>query len=187
VVGDALPEVIETDRLVLRPYTLGDVDDVIAYARDPEWARFLRTIPQPYEREDAERFIATQLLLDRVTHPAWAITLEYVVIGGINLRFAFEHRPAEIGYSVARVHWKKGICSEAARAVIDAAFSTHQDLNRVHARADAAPSMKPGIRSCVRNGVGDRDRPASGGLPTGSQSLRGQGFSRPRTRSSPRC
>ena len=34
---DALPDVIETERLMLRPFRLGDVDDVLASARDPEW------------------------------------------------------------------------------------------------------------------------------------------------------
>ncbi len=131
-----LPESIQTERLILRPFQLGDVDDVFEYARDPEWSRFLRILPRPYERKHAEQFIARQLLLDRVTRPSWAITLEGSVIGGVNLTFDFERRSAEIGYSVARKHWKKGICTEAARAVIDAAFSTHDGLNRVHARAD---------------------------------------------------
>jgi ribosomal-protein-alanine N-acetyltransferase len=78
------------------------------------------------------------VLLDRVARPAWAITFEGPVIGGLNLRFNFEHRSAELGYSVARNCWGKGIGTEAARAVIDAAFSTHGDLNRVCARADTA-------------------------------------------------
>jgi ribosomal-protein-alanine N-acetyltransferase len=133
-----LPAVIETERLVLRPFGLGDVEDVFSYAKDPEWSRYLRALPRPYRHEHAVQFIARQLLSDRITRPAWAVTLTETVIGGINLRFDFEHRSAEVGYSVARTHWGRGICSEAARAVIDAAFSTHGDLNRVHARADAA-------------------------------------------------
>ena len=134
--GVALPEVIETARLVLRPYGLADVDDVLAYAQDPEWSRYLRLLPRPYKREHAEQFVARQLLLDRITHPAWAITLERRVIGGVNLRVDLDRRAAEMGYSVARGHWNKGICTEAARSVIDAAFSSYQDLNRVYARAD---------------------------------------------------
>lgn len=132
-----LPEVIETARLRLRPWGLGDVDDVLAYARDPEWSRFLHALPQPYDRRHAEQFIARQLLLDRVTQPAWAVQSQESVIGGINVRFDFENALCEIGYSIARTHWNEGFCTEAARAVIDAAFSTHPELNRVHARADA--------------------------------------------------
>ena len=132
-----LPKVIDTERLELRPFDFGDIDDVFAYAQDPEWSRYLRALPRPYERTDAKQFIARQVLLDRTTHPVWAITLDGVVIGGVGLRIDFEHRSAEMGYSVARRHWKKGICTEAARAVIDAAFETHDDLNRLFARADA--------------------------------------------------
>ena len=134
--GVALPEVIETARLVLRPFGLADVDDVFAYAQDPEWSRYLRLLPRPYEREHAEQFVARQLLLDRITHPAWAITLESRVIGGVSLRLNLDRHSAEMGYSVAREHWSKGICTEAARSVIDTAFSNYQDLNRVYARAD---------------------------------------------------
>ncbi len=131
-----LPEVIETDRLRLRPWRLGDVDGVLAYAQDPEWARYLQALPQPYVRKNAEEFIARQLLLERVTHPAWAIQSQESVIGGINVRFDFDNALCEIGYSIARTHWNRGFCTEAAAAVVDAVFSTHPDLNRVHARAD---------------------------------------------------
>lgn len=131
-----IPDVIETERLRLRPFRLGDVEEVLAYARDPEWSRFLRALPAPYERVHAEQFIARQVLLDRSVHPTWAITLDGVVIGGLNLRFEDGHRSAEMGYSVAREHWGRGLCTEAARAVVDAAFRTCGDLLRLHARAD---------------------------------------------------
>ena len=132
----ALPDVIDTARLLLRPWTLTDVDDVLAYAHDPEWSKYLRILPRPYERMHAEQFVARQILLDRITHPAWAIVHEGAAIGGINVGFRFEHRLAEMGYSVARRHWNRGFVTEVARAVIDAAFRTHADLNRIHARAD---------------------------------------------------
>lgn len=133
---DTLPETIETERLRLRPWELADVEDVLSYAGDPEWSRYLRLVPQPYSRGDAEQFLARQILLDRTTHPAWAVVLDGTVIGGINLHFRFEHRQAELGYSVARRHWNRGFATEAAAAVIDAAFRTHADLAKVQARAD---------------------------------------------------
>ncbi len=42
-----LPDILETARLQLRPFRLQDVDDVLIYATDPEWARYL-PVPQPY-------------------------------------------------------------------------------------------------------------------------------------------
>ena len=133
---ETLPREIRTARLLLRPWKLGDVDEVFAYAQDPEWSRYLQMLPMPYERHHAEEFIARQILLDGVTHPAWAILHEGGVIGGINASFNFDHAFCEIGYSIARAHWNRGFCTEAASAVVDAAFRTHPDLNRVHARAD---------------------------------------------------
>ena len=117
-----LPEVIETERLQLRPFSLGDVDDIFSYASDPEWARYL-PVPQPYTKADAERFVARQLLLDHERHQAWAIEHAKAVIGEINISFEFYNRIGGVGYNIARRHWGKGFATEAARAVIDAAFS----------------------------------------------------------------
>jgi ribosomal-protein-alanine N-acetyltransferase len=131
-----LPEQITTPQLILRPYQIGDVDDVLAYATNPEWARFLPT-PFPYQRTDAEQFIAGQILQDRTVHPSWAIVRDRMVIGGINLRLEPEHRLAEMGYAIAQPYWGQGLTTEAARAVIDAAFSSDPNLNRVRAIADS--------------------------------------------------
>lgn len=158
---DTLPEVIDTPRLQLRSWRLGDVDDVLAYAQDPEWSRFLRTLPSPYLRADAERFVARQLLLDRRVHPAWAIVLDGHGVGGINLRFSFEHRLAELGYSIARHLWNRGYVTEAARAVIDAAFGAHEGLERVRAMADARNAGSQRVMEKVgmtREGVLRRNR-----------------------------
>jgi [ribosomal protein S5]-alanine N-acetyltransferase len=131
-----LPDIIETARLRLRPFRLRDVDDVLVYATDPEWARYL-PVPQPYTQADAEKFIAGQVLLDCEVHPAWAIEHAGAVIGGINLRFHFDHHIGEMGYSIARNCWGRGLATEAARAVMEAAFAVYTSLNRIRAMADA--------------------------------------------------
>lgn len=130
-----LPDIIETARLRLRPFRLRDVDDVLVYATDPEWARYL-PVPQPYTRADAETFIAGQVLLDREVHPSWAIEHAGAIIGGINLRFHFDHHVGEMGCSIARSHWGRGGATEAARAVMDAAFAAFAPLQRIRAMAD---------------------------------------------------
>lgn len=132
----ALPQVIATARLTLRPWQLDDVDDVLAYAHDREWSRYLRLLPYPYDRSDAEQFIARQAVLDRETRPGWAVSFEGSVIGGLNMRMRSEHRLGEMGYSIARRHWNQGFCTEAAQAVVDAAFGSCPELNRVRAMAD---------------------------------------------------
>ena len=130
-----LSELIQTDRLILRLFSLVDVEDVLSYASDPEWARFL-PVPQPYTRADAEKFVAGQVLQDRKTRASWAIEHAGSVIGGIGIRFDFDNRVGEMGYSIARRFWGKGLTTEAAGAVIDEAFSAYPDLNRIRASAD---------------------------------------------------
>ena len=130
-----LPARIETDRLVLRPWILTDVDDVLAYAADPEWSRFL-PVPQPYERRHAEEVVAQWVLADWSKNPGWAIEIAGRASGGINLRINHQHRNAELGYAVARRHWGRGHMTEAARAVTDAAFTSLPDLARVQAGAN---------------------------------------------------
>jgi RimJ/RimL family protein N-acetyltransferase len=49
-----LPEVIETPRLLLRSWKFGDVDDVFAYAQDPEWSRYLRLLPVDFDHAMGE-------------------------------------------------------------------------------------------------------------------------------------
>jgi [ribosomal protein S5]-alanine N-acetyltransferase len=131
-----LPDLLETARLQLRPFRLRDVDDVLVYATDPEWARYL-PVPQPYTQAEAEKFIAGQVLLDREIHPAWAIMHAGAVIGGINLRFHFDHHVGEMGYSIARSYWGQGLATEAACTVMEAAFAAYASLNRLRAMADA--------------------------------------------------
>ncbi len=130
-----LPELIETDRLILRPYSLKDVEDVLAYASDADWARYL-PVPQPYTRADAENFLAGLLLQDPKKRVPWAIEHVGSAIGGTNIRFDFENHVGTLGYSVARRHWGKGLATEAVGAVIDESFSTYPDLNRIQASAD---------------------------------------------------
>jgi RimJ/RimL family protein N-acetyltransferase len=134
--ASTLPYVIHTSRLVLRPFEFGDVDDILAYAADEEWSRYLSGTPRPYRREDAVQFVARQALADRGVHPAWAVVHDGTAIGGINIRFYYEQVVAEMGWSIHRRLWGKGLATEAARAVVDAAFGTHAQLRRIGARAD---------------------------------------------------
>src|SRR5262245_13015558 len=131
-----LPDIFETARLRLRPFRLRDVDAVLVYATDPEWARYL-PMPQPYTQADAEQFLAGHVLLDREVHPTWAITHGGTTIGGINVSFHFDHHVGEMGYSIARSYWGQGLATEAAHAVMAAAFAAYASLHHLRAMADA--------------------------------------------------
>jgi ribosomal-protein-alanine N-acetyltransferase len=137
------PVELRTKRLLLRPFTLDDVDDVLAYTNDPEWARYQVNIPPvPYTRKDAEALVS--MFSD---HSKWnaigmlqmfAITLEGKVIGEIVLNQRgedFKNERIELAYSLSRQHWGKGLMTEAARAVMNWAFQTYS-FNRMFAYCD---------------------------------------------------
>ncbi len=129
-----LPESIRTPRLLLRRFRLTDADDVYAYARNPEWRRFLLTLPEPYERRHADEFVASNVLIEWRTKPQWAIEHEGRMVGTIGLWVARRHGRAEFGYTLARWLWGRGLMTEAVSAVTDEAFAT-LPLRKISARA----------------------------------------------------
>ena len=126
---------LKTDRLVLRPFHVEDVDNVFEYARDEEWGRFL-PVPQPYTRNDAEEFVARAVLMDWEREALFALVIDGKVRGGVSLRSKTKPpRAAELGYSLSRSHWGRGLVREGAYAVVDWGFK-EWDLAKVWATAD---------------------------------------------------
>lgn len=132
---DEMPREIRTERLLLRPFRLSDVDDVYDYAHDPEWGRFL-PVPKPYLHSDAEDFLRRQLAKKWSEEPDWAVVFDGKVIGGVSLHDGDrERRTIELGYAVARAHWSQGFVTEAVKAVVAAAFR-NLSLKTISAMAD---------------------------------------------------
>ena len=115
---------LETDRMLLRPFDFRDADDVLAYASEPEFGWYL-SLPQPYTRDDAAKFVAQQILDEWSTSPTFAMVFEGRVVGGVGLRVERRGEKAELGYALAKEHWGKGLTVEAARAVIGWGFERY--------------------------------------------------------------
>lgn len=114
---------IETSRLLLRKFRETDVDDALAYRNDPEFARYLPHIPQPYTRAHAEAFVATNMTEPWEVYPTFAVVFEERLIGTVN--FNIDGRSAMIGYALARAQWGRGFATEASRAAIAWLLATH--------------------------------------------------------------
>lgn len=136
------PARLRTARLLLRPFELTDVDDVWAYASDPEVARY-RPLPDPYTRDHAAEFVDRQMRTDWSTTPEFAVVYRRRVIGGVSLHVNPEHETAELGYLLGRRWWGQGLATEAAGAVVNWGFQSFQ-LHKVYARAhvDNRPSWR---------------------------------------------
>ncbi len=161
----AMPKEIRTERLLLRPFRLSDADDVYEYAHDPEWGQYL-PVPKPYLRSDAEEFLARQLAAAWSDEPSWAIVIEATVVGALNLHdLNHERRTAALGYAVARARWSQGFATEAAKAVITAAF---EDLSLKRIWAVAAVRNVASQRVMEKAGM-IRKRLVQEDAPSGNQ------------------
>ncbi|WP_168734967.1 GNAT family N-acetyltransferase [Deinococcus sp. KSM4-11] len=127
---------LRTERLLLRPFRAGDVTAALAYRNDPEFARFLPHIPQPFTTRDAERFVAQNMSEPWTTSPTFAVVLDGVLIGTVNLKVDSSRRSGLLGYAIGRAWWGRGLATEAAWAVITWAREAY-GLTRVWAEADA--------------------------------------------------
>jgi len=112
--------VLETERLVLRAPRLEDAKAVVALASDRRVAENTARIPHPYRMSDALEWITS--VTAEEGKQTFLITLAGAPIGacGIDLR---EASTPELGYWIGAPHWGQDYATEAARAVIDHAFT----------------------------------------------------------------
>ena len=128
-----------TRRLILRPVRMSDAQDLYEYSRDPEVARHVlwdahRSIHQ------TRAYIRYLLRQYRSCAPGtFVIALRETgkVIGTIGFMWVqTENRSAEVGYSLSRAYWNRGIMTEALQAVLKFGFDS-LSLNRIEAQHES--------------------------------------------------
>ena len=127
--------VLQSSRLILRLFEMGDAKDVQRLAGDRAIADTTLQIPHPYEDGVAEQWISThQAKVEAGEMAIFAIILQESrkLIGSIGLEIVHRFERAELGYWIGKPYWGNGFCTEAAKAVLEYGFST-LNLNRIHA------------------------------------------------------
>lgn len=127
--------VLRTRRLILRPFTLSDSEDVRILAGERDIADTTLNIPHPYEEGMAEKWISTHAAgFNENTSHTFAITdrKDGKFLGAIGLTMQRTHSRAELGYWIGKPYWKNGYCTEAAHAVLEYGFTVLR-LNRIFA------------------------------------------------------
>lgn len=131
---------IETDRLILRRYVIEDADAMYTnWASDSEVTKFLTW--QPHSSVEVSRGIIENWLKEYSDEKyyQWAIVLKdngNEPIGDISVVHMKEDiSMVHIGYCLGRAWWRRGIMSEALKAVTDFMFDT-VEVNRVESRHD---------------------------------------------------
>ncbi len=134
---------LETNRLILRPIALGDVDDFLEYHSNPDVVRY---IPWPVrDREMVVEWLERMLGLVKSDLQedgdfillSWELKSTGQVIGQSNLKLdSKEDKRAEFGYVTHQGFQRQGYALEASQAVLDFAFSQF-DIHRIIANIDA--------------------------------------------------
>ncbi|MBD5507448.1 MAG: GNAT family N-acetyltransferase [Lachnospiraceae bacterium] len=91
-------------------------------------------LPYPYTEQDGANYISAMLSADENETFAFAITVDYKVVGSIGVfRQGNIHRQtAELGYYVAEEYWGKGIMTEAVNQICEYVFEK-SDIVRIYA------------------------------------------------------
>ena len=127
-------KIIETERLVLRPFKWDDLDDFFAYA-SVEGVGEMAGWPH-HENKDKSKEILTRFIEEDKTF-ALCLKENGRVVGSLGVEFygaedkltEFDgYKGREIGYVLAHDQWGKGLMAEAVTAVINYLFD-EKDLD----------------------------------------------------------
>ncbi len=129
---------LETERLLLRRLRESDLAVFLAYRNDPQVARY-----QDWEgctEKEARRMMLTLRREEPFAPGEWfqfAVELKETgeLVGDLGFKVGEDGRQGEVGYTLAREHWRKGYASEAVSRLLDHAFED-LSLHRVYAIVD---------------------------------------------------
>lgn len=130
--------VLQTERLVLRQFELTDLDACHVYGSDPEVVKYMHFGPNTKDQtleflRDCQKWRSET---PRKTFE-FAITLKEsnYVIGGCGMRIkSAQNKVADLGYTLRRDQWGKGIGTEAAQVLLEFGFET-LGMHRIWATA----------------------------------------------------
>ena len=145
---------LRTERLLLRKLNMHDAQDVYVYSSDPLVAKHVLWDAHRNVAE-SKSYIRYMMRKYRLGEPSsWG--MEYLeenrIIGTIGFMwYNEENRSAEVGYSLSRAYWNRGLMTEALSAVVRYGFE-RLGLNRIEAQhevdnpASGAVMRKVGMR-----------------------------------------
>ena len=116
--------VIETPRLILRHFTLDDVEDLVAIHNDPVVMEFY-----PRTRTYEETKQKVEQTIDDYRQHGWGLWAtvykannKFIGRCGLKSWIVDGYPEIEIGYMLAKEYWRKGLATEAAIAIKNYGF-----------------------------------------------------------------
>lgn len=132
--------ILETERLLLRTWSLDDAEDGYRIWRDAEVMRYIGT-GQPNADVDETRRWLSRMIAHQEKHGFcfWAVVEKESnqLIGSCGMAYQLDGGlPIEFGYTLARAFWGRGLATEAASAALGYIFEKI-DLPEIAASVDS--------------------------------------------------
>lgn len=112
--------IFRTERLLLRPWTLGDGELLAELSQDEGFRSF--SLFEPMEADAAREFLRVRLERCRDGFGLWAVLEDDRIIGNFQLfQQTLDDRPGEwpeIGYRLRSSAWGRGLATEGSRALM---------------------------------------------------------------------
>jgi [ribosomal protein S5]-alanine N-acetyltransferase len=121
---------MEGERIVLRPVSLEDAEDMFEYTSDEETTRFIYA--QHEDLNKTKEVIANYFMKEWLGKYAIVLKESNKLIGTIEFRVHEANKSGELGFTLSRHFWGKGYMTEAGILVLELAFDV-LDLERVFA------------------------------------------------------
>lgn len=124
---------IETKRLILRPVVLEDAEDMFTYASDEETTKFV--FEQHRNLMETKISIANYFMKEPLGKYAIEYKENHQMIGTVDLRVNTNAGLGELGYTLSKNYWGKGLMPEACEVLLQLGFEKLQ-LVRIEAIHD---------------------------------------------------
>jgi len=145
---------IDTERLLLRSPIAADAATISALLGDWDVARWLVRVPYPYRLNHAEAWIERSAE-ERAAAMGWPFMMVIrdsgTVIGSMDLSLEPDRTAGALGYWVGGGYWGAGYATEAARALIEFAFTI---LKLEQVIANTLPDNDRSMRVLKKAGLG---------------------------------
>ena len=122
----SLPDLfIETERLLIRPFTMADIEPAYQMNLDADVSRFTGD-GGVVSRDEMERRIVEDVLGDYNRYGFGRLAVEWKgtnrFIGFTGLKYLEDLDEVDLGYRFMSAYWGKGIATESGRACVDLGF-----------------------------------------------------------------
>jgi RimJ/RimL family protein N-acetyltransferase len=119
--------VLQTDRLILRPWALEDAGALLSILQEEEMLRYMPPSPTPPDLGRVQRYIQRHLVQWHTRgYGHWAVVYregkEKEVLGWTGLEYLSDLQEIEVAYLLRRSAWGKGLATEAVQAAVQFGF-----------------------------------------------------------------